>query len=145
MEIVKWKGIEFETDPFPQWLKEIKNNIESDTKLEFNSCILNMYEDNNDSISFHVDAERFLKHNAIASLSLGDSRIFKYKKNGKINTIELKSGSLSLLLNGLEHSIPKSKNIQNIRYNITFRCLKDNHGLGNYYRYNRGTKYEIEK
>jgi alkylated DNA repair dioxygenase AlkB len=132
--IVKWKGKEFETEPFPKWLKEIRNNIENDTKLEFNSCILNLYEDNNDSISFHVDAEKFLRHNTIASLSIGNSRTFKYKKDGKINSIELQSGSLSLLLNGLEHSIPKSKNIKNIRYNITFRCLKDNYGLGNYYR-----------
>jgi len=67
----------------------------------------------------------------------------------------LRPGSLSVLFNGIEHALPKEKpqpvGKMTNRLNITFRCLKPFRqgekmsGWGNYYHYNRGSKYQLPK
>lgn len=69
-------------------------------------------------------------------------------------SVVLQPGSLSVLFQGIEHALPKEKaKASNItsRFNITFRCLKPFRegekmsGWGNYYHYNRGSAYCINK
>lgn len=143
-EEVQWKGKSFKTEPFPNWLQQICNRIQNDSGLIFNACILNCYENGSDSITWHVDAEKFLAHANVASISLCQPRTFKYRVNGKVHSVHLESGSLSILVNGLEHSVPKVPKQQlSKRYNITLRQVKGKEGLGNYYFYNRGEAYQI--
>ncbi len=144
-EEVRWKGKSFKTEPFPSWLQQICDRIQNESGLQFNACILNCYENESDSITWHVDAEKFLAHANVASISLGQHRTFKYRVNGKVHSVPLESGSLSILVNGLEHHVPKVPKQQlSKRYNITLRQVKGNEGLGNYYFYNRGEAYQIE-
>ena len=69
----------------------------------------------------------------------------KVGEEKKIHEITLKEGSLAMLVNGPEHSLPKRANINGIRYNITFRNIGKMEGFGNYYMYGRGAPYEVTK
>eukprot|EP01112_Ceratiomyxa_fruticulosa_P010797 TRINITY_DN2868_c0_g4_i1.p1 TRINITY_DN2868_c0_g4~~TRINITY_DN2868_c0_g4_i1.p1 ORF type:complete len:298 (-),score=47.70 TRINITY_DN2868_c0_g4_i1:145-1038(-) len=151
---VEYKGCFFVTEKIPEWLEKIKVNVEKYVGFEFNAIILNNYTDGNEYISWHKDDEAFLKHNTVASLSLGASRTFQVrrvtesshkkhksmrdsssscssseKKSYSNTSVILISGSLCVLYNGIEHHLPKEapisfKGMKN-RYNITFRSLKD--------------------
>lgn len=141
-----YKGKSFTTEPLPQWLDELRLSLESFTSHSFNACILNKYLDGTDNIAWHQDDESFLEHHMVASLTLGCERDFQFRADMKapINELTLISGSLFLIYSGLLHCVPKRAGVSNIRYNITFRCVKSNLGIGNYYYYNRGPQYIID-
>jgi len=84
--------------PLTSLLKEIKAKIESITETTFNTVLLNLYRDGNDSNGWHSDDEKELgKNPVIASVSLGAKRGFKLKHKGdkKFNyKIFLNHGSL---------------------------------------------------
>ena len=49
-------------------------------KYKFNSVLANLYRDGKDSIAWHSDDEPMLgKHPFIASISLGDTRVFEMR------------------------------------------------------------------
>ena len=136
----KYRGQKFQTEPIPDWLNLLKGKIEKMTNREYNAVILNKYVDGNQHISWHADSEPFLDHQMIASLTFGEERAFQFRKDRGdiIHEISLKSGSLLIFDEGLLHCLPKRKNINGTRYNITFRCVQNSLGIGNYYFYNRG-------
>src|SRR5438045_854112 len=75
-------------DPFP-WtdlLRELKRNVEESIEVSFNSVLLNLYRDQNDSMGYHSDNEPELgPEPVIASLSFGATRTFLFKhKNGEV-------------------------------------------------------------
>jgi len=118
------------------WNKELrmlKNKIEELTGETFNSCLLNLYHDGKDGMSWHSDGEADLKKNgAIASLSLGAERKFSFKHRNTKQTVSLilHHGSL-LVMKGTtqshwQHQLPKTKNIDNPRINLTFRTIVTN-------------------
>lgn len=137
--LASYRGQSFKTEPIPQWLLDIKAPIEKYLGVDFNAAILNKYEDGENYIGWHQDDEEFLEHHVIASISIGAERDFQMRsdKKGMIHEIKLKSGSL-VIFNGVLHSLPKRKKVSGVRFNITFRKVKSNHGIGNYYYYNRG-------
>ena len=115
----QFSGIKLQPNPWNDipLLKIIKRELEIETGEIFNSVLLNLYRDGNDSISWHSDQEKELGINPfIASVSFGCKRTFKLRRfdNKKIiHNIELNHGSL-LLMSGQtqhfwQHSIPKEK------------------------------------
>ncbi|RZK22111.1 MAG: alpha-ketoglutarate-dependent dioxygenase AlkB [Flavobacterium sp.] len=78
------------------WINDIikiKQMIEPISQTVFNSVLLNLYRDGNDSISWHTDAEPELGINPIiASVNFGETRSFQLRH---INTKE----KLQLFLN----------------------------------------------
>jgi len=115
---------------FPELL-EIKERIEALTGLEFNSVLLNLYRNGDDSMGWHRDNEPELGINpAIGSVSFGVTRVFKlrpYIAKKPVRNIELESGSF-LLMKGetqhrYEHSIPKTSLTIAKRINLTFRKI----------------------
>jgi alkylated DNA repair dioxygenase AlkB len=126
-----FSGINLNPKPWNTVLLEIKNEIDLKCKKYFNSVLLNLYRDGNDSISWHTDAEKELGINpTIASLNLGATRKFQLKHmdtNEKIE-IELKHGSLLVMQGSLQHfwkhQIPKTKKKVGERINLTFRIIK---------------------
>lgn len=112
-------------------LNEIRNNIKEKTGFYFNSVLLNLYRDKNDSNSWHADNEKELgKNPLIASISLGEERLFKFKHNtNKEESYKIKLNNGSLLIMGGEmqhywkHQIPKTKVEVGERINLTFRML----------------------
>jgi alkylated DNA repair dioxygenase AlkB len=111
-------------------LIDLKQLIEEITETKFNSCLLNLYHDGSEGMSWHSDDEAMLKrNNTIASLSLGAERkfSFKHKKTKQIISIILEHGSLLVMKDETQvhwlHSLPKVKKIVMPRINLTFRNI----------------------
>ena len=126
-----YSGIKVAAHSYTNLITELNSLVESATGFEFNSVLVNLYRDGNDSVSWHADDEPSLGRSiTIASLSFGVSRDFQLKrKDGKGNTItvELDDGSLLLMEHPTQrywlHQIPKRQQIGDERINLTFRQL----------------------
>ena len=118
--------------PWNDDLVALKLLIEQQTGETFNSCLLNLYHDGSEGMSWHCDSEEELeKHSAIASLSLGAERkfSFKHKQNKDKVSLFLQSGSLLIMKGETQknwlHSLPPTKTINSPRVNLTFRTIVD--------------------
>lgn len=128
-----WSGISMNPLPWNETVFKIKSRVQEAIGIEFNSVLLNRYRSGNDSVSWHADDEKELGQNPIiASVSLGMEREFQLKHDFRkdIDPIKIKltNGSL-LLMSGTtqeywRHQIPKRKNINSERINLTFRQIK---------------------
>jgi len=126
-----FSGITLNPHPWSKELLKIKELIEPICEVEFNSVLLNLYRDGNDSISWHTDAEKELgKNPLIASVNFGAERKFQIKHNEtlEMHEIILKNGSLLIMKGELQHfwkhQVPKQKGIVKERINLTFRVIK---------------------
>lgn len=111
-------------------LMELKQLIEKSTGFTFNSCLMNLYHNGDEGVSWHSDGEKTLKEHApIASLSFGAERkfSFKHKKTGEGANILLENGSLLIMKGTTQthwlHALPKSKKITKPRISLTFRTI----------------------
>lgn len=98
--------------------------------MSFNSCLLNLYRDGGQGMSWHSDDEKELgKNPTIVSLSFGAERkfCFKHKRTQQTISLWLQTGSLLLMTDATQHhwwhSLPKSKQIKEPRINLTFRSI----------------------
>lgn len=117
------------------WTKEllyIKEQIEPISEIEFNSVLLNLYRDGNDSISWHTDAEKELgKNPVIGSVNFGETRTFQLKhiETGEKISLDLTHGSILIMKGELQHywkhQVPKTKKKKEARVNLTFRVIKN--------------------
>lgn len=126
-----FSGITLNPNPWFPDLMKIKNKIEKIALVDFNSVLLNMYRDGNDSISWHSDSEPELgKNPVIASVNFGDSRVFqlRHKITKEKIEIELNHGSVLIMQGELQHfwlhQVPKTKLNKKERINLTFRVIK---------------------
>lgn len=116
-----------------EWTKELsdlKQIVEQRTETKFNSCLLNLYHDGNEGVTWHSDNEKRLGNNTtIASLSFGAERTFSFKHKQTKQTVSLilEHGSLLVMKNTTQmhwlHSLPKSKKITSPGVNLTFRTI----------------------
>lgn len=127
----KFSGITLQPLPWTTEILAIKNKIESQSKVIFNSVLLNRYRNGNDSISWHTDAEPELgKNPIIASVNFGATRTFQLRhiKTKEKLEIELSHGSLLIMQGELQHfwqhQVPKTKELKTERINLTFRVIK---------------------
>lgn len=127
-----YSGITMKPLPWTQTLMRIKECVEDLLAYEFNSVLLNLYRDHNDSMGMHSDNERELgERPMIASLSLGEERTFllKHKTRKDLKTIKLPlpTGSLLLMKGSTQthwnHGIAKEKRPCGPRVNLTFRHI----------------------
>ncbi len=126
-----YSGLTLVPKPWTNELRELKQKIESIVEADFNSVLLNLYRNGNDSMGWHSDAEASLgNYPTIASFSLGVSRkfILKHKKMKKERIeLHLKNGDLLLMKgsiqNSWKHNVPKSVMIKDKRINLTFRKI----------------------
>ena len=130
--VYKYSGIKEIPMPWTDTLRELKRRVEDCTDEQFNSVLLNLYRDQNDSMGFHSDDEKELgPEPAIASLSFGATRtfIFKHKarKDLKPVSIPLQEGSV-LMMRGKtqrfwKHAINRETQVCGPRINLTFRKI----------------------
>lgn len=116
-----------------EWTQElltIKEKVEVECGIRFNRVLLNYYRDGNDSVAWHSDTlPADGKHHAIASVTLGDTRVFKVRRKGETNAglldIPLTHGSFLLMGETMqdlyEHHVPKTSRKVGGRINLTFR------------------------
>ena len=111
-------------------LTALKSLVESIIGFTFNSCLLNLYHNGDEGVSWHSDDEKALGPNTtIASLSFGAQRkfAFRHKQAGTPAGIVLEHGSLLVMKDGTQehwlHSLPKSKKVSGARINLTFRRI----------------------
>src|SRR6266478_2929074 len=110
-----WMGIPYSSPNLAneivvtEWTPEarhIKALVEEKTGCSFDSLNLNLYENHRDSIDWHSDGkEEGLWTFPIASVSLGESRSFKWrrnKKNSSITTQTLEHGSMLVMPPGFQ-------------------------------------------
>jgi alkylated DNA repair dioxygenase AlkB len=112
-------------------LLQIKERIEQHCGHYFNSVLANLYRNGSDSMGWHADKEKELGINPfIASLSLGDERLFKIRHNKTKQTLDinLQNGDLLLMGGALQHHwrhcVPKTRREKASRINLTFREIK---------------------
>ncbi|PTT39501.1 alpha-ketoglutarate-dependent dioxygenase AlkB, partial [Chryseobacterium sp. HMWF028] len=114
-------------------LFSLKQRIEETFGYQFNSVLLNLYRDHNDSVAWHRDKEsRYGKRPVIASLSLGQTRNFDFRKKDHHQSkysLSLPHGSLLIMKGNLqenwEHRIAKSVATMKERINLTFRLVRE--------------------
>ncbi len=111
-------------------LREIKTLVEKHCGSIFNSCLLNLYHNGGEGMSWHSDDERSLGNDiVIASLSFGAERkfSFKHKTTKQTTSIDLENGSLLVMKGTTQrnwlHSVPKTTKIKQPRINLTFRTI----------------------
>lgn len=126
-----FSGITLKPENWTPTLLVIKQLIETKAKVAFNSVLLNLYRNGNDSISWHTDAEKELGINPIiASVNFGATRKFQLRHNTNNEKIELNlsHGSLLIMKGELQHywqhQVPKTKQVVKERINLTFRTIK---------------------
>jgi alkylated DNA repair dioxygenase AlkB len=129
----RYSGVDHQPIPWTSTLLTTKKRVEQYCQSEFNSVLANLYRDERDSMGCHADDEKELGINpVIASLSLGEQRLFKlhHKKRKETLQINLNHGDLLVMRGTLQyhwvHSIPKTKQAKNPRINLTFRHISAN-------------------
>ena len=116
--------------PWTKTLLNLKDITEKESGEEYNSCLLNLYHNGSEGVSWHSDGEKDLKKNgAIGSLSFGAQRKFSFKhKRTKENVSKiLEHGSLLVMRGATQthwvHQLPTTKTIHSPRVNLTFRKI----------------------
>ena len=116
--------------PWTAELSELKKIAEQASGFQFNSCLLNLYHDGNEGMSWHSDDEKALgKNTVIASMSLGAERKFAFKHKTTKETISLilENGSLLVMKGTTQsnwlHNLPKTTKVKTPRINLTFRTI----------------------
>ncbi|MBT2770693.1 alpha-ketoglutarate-dependent dioxygenase AlkB [Halomonas sp. ISL-60] len=116
---------------WPDFLREIKQRVESDCGETFNSCLCNFYSSGEEGMSWHSDAEKDLVENGvIGALTLGGERkfSFKHRQTGESVSLTLEHGSLLIMKGHTQknwlHSLPKTKKNVEPRVSLTFRQMR---------------------
>jgi alkylated DNA repair dioxygenase AlkB len=131
LQTYSYSGIQMKAEKLTNELLSIRQMVQEITGMRFNSALLNLYRDGNDSVGWHRDNEKELgTEPVIASVSLGAERMFQLRNytNKKLRVnLQLTNGSLLLMKGSTqanwEHRIPKTTSITGPRINITFRLI----------------------
>ncbi|MBV0934242.1 alpha-ketoglutarate-dependent dioxygenase AlkB family protein [Marinobacterium weihaiense] len=127
-----YAGVTRRARPWTPLLRRLKAEVEAHAGCRFNACLLNLYHDGSEGMSWHRDNEPDLEPGAaIASLSLGAERPFMFRHRETDARVEvlLEHGSL-LVMKGAtqtfwQHALPVRKRIEGVRVNLTFRCMRE--------------------
>ena len=125
-----YSGVTHQAARWTPALLDLKAKVELAAQENFNSLLLNLYRDGQDSIGFHADDEPELgRKPVIGSVSLGGVRrfILKHKKTKEKFAFDLAHGSL-LVMGGASqhhwlHGVPKTTEAVGERVNLTFRRI----------------------
>lgn len=129
-----YSGISMDPDPWTETLLEIKSRVDRQAQVRFNSVLLSLYRNGNDSLSWHQDDESELGEDpVIASVSFGATRSFqfRYKPDKNVNkvSVDLTHGSLLIMKGPTQrfwmHQVPKTSKPVDPRINLTFRVIRD--------------------
>lgn len=126
-----YSGITPKVQPWTNIVHELCAEVERETGVHFNSCLLNYYRNGDDYVSWHADNEKLYGNNStIASVSFGASREFvlRCREDPKrILSYSLGDGDLLVMAGTTQkhwlHTVPKRKRVQEPRVSLTFRAV----------------------
>lgn len=144
--VMAYSGRRFYPQPWHPVLTCLRRRLGELLDRDFNSVLVNLYRDGNDSVGWHSDDEPELgPEPCIASISLGATRRFSLKKRLFPSTdagadagmvaktrqknigLDLKNGDLLVMAGQTQrkwhHSLPKTKKCVGERVNLTFRTI----------------------
>lgn len=123
-----YSGRTYEPRPWIPQMEELRQSVQRAMDTAFNSVLMNLYLDGNDSVGLHADAEpEYGRNPVIASVSLGAARLFRMKQiqGDRRWEIVLPHGSLLVMAGETQHNwrheIPKDATCRQPRINLTFR------------------------
>ncbi|WOJ95208.1 alpha-ketoglutarate-dependent dioxygenase AlkB [Congregibacter variabilis] len=128
----RYSGIQHQPLAWTPGLAALRERIEMLTGASFNSVLANQYRDHRDSMGLHADDEPELgQRPVIASLSLGEERVFRLKhrtrRDIKPLRLALSSGTLLIMRGDTQknwrHEVPKQTKTCGPRINLTFRYV----------------------
>ncbi|XP_033629195.1 uncharacterized protein LOC117291528 isoform X2 [Asterias rubens] len=124
---------------WPHELLEVRKRIEAKAGMTFNSVLCNKYRNQHDGVAWHSDDEYGLRDQpTIASLSLGEERMFEMRKkpldrrsrdytNCEKLKVPLTHGSFLIMSkhtqDDWQHQVPKESKPKTLRINLTFRNI----------------------
>lgn len=125
-----YSGLTLIPNPWIVPILELKALCQELSGAGFNSVLLNLYRDGDDTVGWHSDDEpAFGREPVIASVSLGAARRFdlRHKRSRRIVRIELPPGSV-LVMSGRcqaewSHRVPRTRRVGEPRINLTFRRI----------------------
>ena len=126
-----YSGIKMTPMLWTEVLAEIRDRTGVVAETEFNSVLLNLYRDGQDSVGWHADDEPELgPEPTIGSVSLGATRRFHLRpKDGSLETVsvELHHGDVLVMRGPMQHAwqhqLPKTQRAIGPRINLTFRTV----------------------
>lgn len=126
----RYSGVDHVPQPWTADLLALKADVEAICAQPFNSVLANLYRDGQDSMGYHADNEKELgKNPVIASLSFGETRLFRFRhpQSGCRLDLELAHGDLLIMAGKLQHhwqhELPKTHKPKQPRINLTFRRI----------------------
>lgn len=130
--IYKYAGLELPGTIWNESLLKIKAALLKETGINFNSVLLNLYENGKDEIKWHSDKEEQLGDRpVIACVNLGASRTMHFGRIGRKDqkrSLMLRDGDLLIMREECQrrwvHAIPKEKSVKEPRISLTFRVVK---------------------
>lgn len=125
-----YSGVKHLPLPWTEELISIREKVEYCCQHAFNSVLANLYRDGRDSMGCHADNEKELGPNpCIASLSLGEERLFRLHHNKTKYRLDLTLGHGDMLVmagslqHHWRHQVPKTRIKKKERINLTFRKI----------------------
>lgn len=126
----RYSGKTKSAENWPDFLLEIKSTVEEISGNTFNACLLNLYNNGSEAMSWHSDNEKeILENSAIASVSFGAERKFGFRNNSTKEEISLilENGSLLIMKDEIQkywkHKLYVNSKIDSPRVNLTFRTI----------------------
>lgn len=124
-----YSGITLEPHPWSPVLEALKEKVEAATGAGYNTALLNLYRNGNDTVGWHSDDEPELGDEpTIACVSLGAGRDLLMRCRSipsERHTVHLSNGSLFVMKGRTQHiwqhSIPRRKRVFGPRISLTFR------------------------
>ena len=129
----RYSGTDFTSETWPGYLALLAATLSDTAGVQFNSVLLNLYRNGQDSMGWHSDDEPELgEAPVIASLSLGAERDFTLRPCGaarQAHSLRLEHGSLLIMKAGMQshwqHALPRRARVTEPRINLTFRRIID--------------------
>lgn len=128
----RYSGLQQEIHPWTRDLETLRDLLQQQLGVRFNSLLLNRYRDGADRMGWHADDEAELDDQApIASLSLGVARDLRFRPRRGTEAafaVNLADGDLLVMdppsQNHWQHALPPRARVVAERINLTFRVIR---------------------
>ena len=128
----RYSGLQQVIHPWTKDLERLRELLQQQLGVRFNSLLLNRYRDGADRIGWHADDEAELDDQApIASLSLGVARDLRFRPRRGTEAafaVTLADGDLLVMdppsQRNWQHALPPRAHVVAERINLTFRVIR---------------------